>query len=75
MTLRIALAVFCVATVTAPLETDTPETYCVAVVEQPEFDRSMPAKPPFACVDRYSATEVLQAAAAASPSDIFERMT
>src|SRR6185437_1370604 len=70
-----AAPVLVVATEITPEATLRPDTYCVAVVEQPELFRSMPARPAVACVERNSATEVLHAAAAASPSDIFDRIT
>jgi len=64
-----------VLTVITPDATLRPATYWVAVVEQPELFISMPARPAVECVERNSTTDVLQAAAAASPSDIFDRIT
>src|SRR5262249_26859894 len=64
---------FCVVPVITPDATETPPlTYCVDNVEQPAFD-VVPGSDP--CVDRYSETDVLHAAIAASSSDTFARIT
>src|ERR1700682_6468935 len=64
--------VFVVPMVITPPATVVVATYCVASVEQPDALVSAGNEP---LVDAYSATEVLHAAAAATPSDIFERTT
>jgi hypothetical protein len=64
--------VFCdVATIT-PLVTVKLAMYCVALVLQPAADSSAGMT---LFVERYSDTDVLHAAMAASASDIFERTT
>jgi len=48
-------------------------TYCVPTTEQPASVLVLGSV--FACVDTYSATDVLHAATAASASDSFDRTT
>ena len=64
--------VFCDTPAIAPVATERLATYFVAVVLQPAAVASAGR---LFFVDRYSLTEVLQAAIAASVSDIFERTT
>ncbi len=65
--------VFAVVTTITPFAlTANPETYWVASVEQPAVSASAGHA---VLVETYSLTEVLHAAEAATPSDIFERIT
>ena len=65
--------VFCVLTVITPVVlTESDATYVVASVEQPDTSVLAGQLP---LVDTYSLTDVLHAANAAVPSDIFERIT
>jgi hypothetical protein len=65
--------VFCVVAAITPDVTLMLAMYCVELVLQPASLVAAGRLP--ACVDVYSATDVLHAAIAASASDIFERTT